>query len=48
MSANFKLSRNMSVSKNSFSRAFKTLPVASKLIFRSLGGMRFMVDDYLG
>ena len=48
MLANFKLSRNMSFSKNSFSRAFKTLPVTFKFIFKSLGGMQFMVDDYLG
>ena len=48
MSANFKLSRNMPVSKDPFSRAFKTLPVTSKLILRSLGGIQFMVDDSLG
>lgn len=47
MSTNFKLYGNMPFSKDPFRRFSKTMAVASELILSTLGGILFMVDDFL-
>ena len=48
ISANFKLSGSVPVSKESFKSFCNTLAVASELILSILGGILSLLDDLLG